>query len=97
MSEDIYHNLSIQVGKIEKDFEQTISRLKDVDEYIGSRLRRAKKIVKLMPNTPEKLYIVIDILGEINRIIEKMEEVEGMFAPFHAVPLEEVEENLYYE
>jgi hypothetical protein len=94
---NIYQNLNDQIGLIEKDFKETVSRLKGVDSYIVSRLKRAKKIIKTMPkaaNWMEKLSTVIDILGEINRVIEKMEEVEGVVVPITAVPIEDFEESL---
>jgi len=93
-------NLNLQISQIERDFKETISRLKGVDEYIASRLKRAKRLIGTMPNNPdwiEKLYIVIDILEEVNRIIEKMGEVEGILMPVDVVSIETLEKDSYYD
>ena len=97
---NIYQNLDNQIGLIEKDFKETISRLKSVDDHIALQLKKVKKIIRTMPksaNWMEKLSMVIDILGEVNRIIEKMEEVEGAVIPSSSISIEDFEESLYYD
>lgn len=80
----ISEKLSDQLEEYEKSALNTTDRLKEVEEYINSRLRRARKILLLLKqssNWMAKLSRVIDILEEIQCIMDRIEDVEAATEP----------------
>ena len=90
----IVHMLSSQIACAEEKFKETISRLKDIDEYFDSKFKMAKDLIKTMPRHDDAwntVSYVIDVLGEIMEVVEKMREIEAL-ALTEMVPIEELEE-----
>lgn len=72
--------LEDQMVSIEKKFSSTLNNIKDVEHYVVDKLVDVRHIVESLPKATEwarNLSEAIQILGEIERIIGKIEDIQS--------------------
>lgn len=92
--DDISRKLLNQLEMYEKSAVNTVSKLKEVEEYISTRLKKARVLLPSMKqsnNWMTKLSRVIDILEEIQRVLDKMEDVGAVFEPVDEISMSSIE------
>jgi uncharacterized protein Yka (UPF0111/DUF47 family) len=86
---DISKKLLSQLERFEKSASNATNRLKEVETYINKRLQKARGMLPSMEGHSEgwmaKLSLIIDILEEIQRILDKMEDVGASVEPLDEV------------
>jgi hypothetical protein len=90
----ISEELGSQFNVIEKDAQAAAERIKNVEGYINCRIVRAKKLIHLMKNSKNwanKLPRIINILGDVQRMVDKIEEVEISMTPIEEICIDDLE------
>ena len=78
-------NLAVLLKSLESDVSKTTHRFKDVEKYINKRARKLQKLVPLIAKSKNwnKLF---DLYEEIQKILEKVEDLEGSIKDGQEVP-----------
>ena len=76
--EKFCERLNIQIQELEKSADKVKTRLQNIESYINARVNRAKKLMPIDKSTDwiNKTSIVINIISDIQRAIEKVDEVD---------------------
>ena len=73
-------NLANQLKLLENNVLETTNRFKDVQIYINRRLKKLKRMVPLITKSNDwtnKLSSIIDLFDEVQRVLEKVDELDG--------------------
>ena len=87
-----------QLRLLETNASETANRFKDVETYIECRLRKLKQMIPLASNDwANELSNIIDLFDEVQKVLEKVDELEGTIIDVQEVPLESIllEETCY--
>ena len=89
---NISENLNKQLELLEKNAGETTSRLKYLSDYLMCRIQEAKSLASKSDFVNGSLSDIIDILVEVQGVLDKADEVDGMI-PIDIISIDDVELN----
>lgn len=89
----ISKNLIDQFNLLENNVSKTTYRFRDVESYINRRVKKLKKLIPSMAKSKnlDKLSSIIDLFGEVQNVLEKLEELEGSVVKIKEIPIDGTE------
>lgn len=79
-----------QLKLLETSASETTHRFKDVESYINKRIKKLRKIIPLVSKSNDwafRLSAVIDLFDDIQKVLEKVDELEGSIVSVQEVEL----------
>ncbi len=90
--DNIYNKLNEQINVLEKDMGGIASKFAEVEIYVGDRITNTRKVLTAMSASEDwisELSKAIDMLGEIQRIMEKVKEVDTSSSGPLEIPIDD--------
>ena len=92
--DSISKQLVKQISVMEKNVKTATDRMRNVEAYINCRVIRVRRLIHLMKKSKDwtnKLSRVVNILGDIQMMVDKIEDVEASIAPIEEVCIDDLE------
>jgi hypothetical protein len=96
---DISCRVEAQLAEFETNTSAAMARIKKIERALNARIVYVKKLLRVMrsTNNPMVLSQIIDILGEIERVSDKLTSVDATPSGYYETSLESMTDQEYDE